>query len=93
MTHHHHEALGWTLDPLITVCLAQPMETVGDIGGDGHVGKESELLKDQPDPALLRRQIDATLGIEEGACVECYPAGLGTSEAGDAAKHGALATT
>jgi hypothetical protein len=71
--------------------VAAPGQAEGDVAGDVEVVEESELLDDVADVAGLGRDVDAGIGVEDGAGVEDDAAGVGAEEAGDELEGEALA--
>jgi len=68
-----------------------PPAAEGDVGSDGHVREQRVLLEHEADGALLRRQVDAVVGVEPDVIVARDPPGLWAAQAGHGAQHGRLA--
>jgi hypothetical protein len=71
----------------------QQLEAVQQIVFDREVGEQLAVLKHQPDPAAVRRQIDPPVRVEQRDAVEADVSGPWTHEAGDSAEQGALTAT
>jgi hypothetical protein len=57
--------------------------TEAEIAADGHVRKQSEILKDHSDPTLFRAKVDATRRVEPHPSVRSDTPPLGCFETGD----------
>ena len=62
-----------------------------DILHDGHVRKQRILLKEVPDPPLLRGQVDARFAVKERLAVQHDAAAVRCHDPGDALERDALA--
>ena len=62
-----------------------------DVALHRQVGEQGVLLEDQPDPALLGREVDPAPCVEQCLVAEQDPSALRPHEPGDRAQHGRLA--
>ena len=65
------------------LCFHNKPHPVAQVRRDAHVGKQPRLLKDIPEPALLRRQVHARFGIEQGPPGDGDAPPVGTRKARD----------
>ena len=62
-----------------------------DIFFHGHIVKQRIVLKQQSNPALLRRQIDVPFRVKKGHAIHSDATPVGTHNTGDAAQRHAFA--
>ena len=66
-------------------------QAVAQVARHREMGKQSVVLEDETDAALLRRALDAARGVEPGLFIEPDEALVGPVEPGEAAQHRGLA--
>ena len=75
----------------LPLCARTLARSGADILLDRHVREQGVLLKQVADAALLRRQVDMPLAVEQRAAVQHDPAPVRAHDTGDAAQRHALA--
>src|SRR5207244_9641298 len=69
---------------------AGPAHAVRHVLFHGHVGEQRAVLKDQTDPAPVRRDVDAPVGVQNHPAADLYPAGGRPEDPGDGPKDRGL---